>query len=56
MNDRVISPCFLMENCRENVILGQGEKNHNICGIGPIRGKHYFREVGIADGLGHNEI
>ena len=41
---------LLVENYRENQIVGQGKKNHNICGIGLVGDKCFFREVGIADG------
>ncbi len=38
------------EKYRENQIVGQGIKNRNICGIGRVEGKCFFREVGIDDG------
>jgi hypothetical protein len=32
----VVGPCFLVESYRETRIAGQGEKNHNIRGIGLV--------------------
>jgi hypothetical protein len=39
-----------VKSYRENQIVGQGKKNHNIFGIGLVGDKCFFREVGIADG------
>jgi len=36
----VIRPCFLVEKYREKQVVGQGEKNHNICGIVAVASRH----------------